>query len=121
MATINAYSAQLTLSLLEDSSTVFSSPGSEQTGSVTEHVVISQNVAGPASDVNVKLGGLTDPKILAAWGEEGLSFKTAIAGSVIAAYPIACMSDLTDGLGISEVWVSNSEGTAKSLTIVAFE
>lgn len=121
MASINSYSAQLTLSLLEDSSTVIGSPGDEDTGTVTESFHAICTVASSASDVNVKLGQLTDPLFLAAWGDQGISFKISSAGDAIAAYPFACLSDTNNGLGVSEIWVSNSEAEAKSCTIVAVE
>jgi hypothetical protein len=99
-----------------------SSPGSEQTGSVTEAFGgFPSLAAASASDVNVKLGTLSDPKVLCIWGEQGISFKIASDGDSIAAYPFACICDLANGLGISEIWVSNGEDSEKSYTIVAFE
>jgi len=122
MATINAYSAELTLSLLEDSSTVLTSPGSEETGTVTESfVTMPGSLAASASDVNIKLGALTDPLMLCIWGDDGVSFKVSSAGDSIAAYPFACLSDITNGLGISEIWLSNAESSSKSYTLVAIE
>ena len=81
MASINAYSAQLTLSLLEDTTTVLTSPGSAETGTVGEAFGgFPQKVAGSASDVNIKLGSLTDPLILAGFHpSKGLIYlRTAI-------------------------------------------
>jgi hypothetical protein len=122
MAAVNAYSTQLTLSLLEDTTTVLSSPGSEETGSVGEaYGGLPSKIDAGASDENVKLGALTDPLVLAVWGEQGVSFKIASDGDAIAAYPFACLSNVADGLGISEIWVSNSEDSEKSYTVLAVE
>ena len=122
MANINAYNAQLTLSLLEDSTTALTSPGAEDSGTVTEAAGgFPQKIAGGASDVNVKLGSLTDPLILCVWGAEGVSFKISESGDAIAAYPFACLSDTATGLGISEIWVSNSDEAEQSYTFLAVE
>lgn len=122
MATPNAYQVQLTATLLEDSTTVLSSPGVQETGTVTEAFGgLPQKIAGSASDTVFSLGGITDPIFLGVWGDEGVSFKIASDGDALNAYPFACLSDEQDGLGISQIWVSNSEADEKTFTILAIE
>jgi hypothetical protein len=122
MAQVNAFNAQLTATLLEDSTTVLTSPGSEETGAVEEvHGGLPQLVAGSATDVNIKLGGLSDPKMLLVWGDDGISFKIASDGDSLNANPFAALCEIQSGLGISEIWVSNSEADEKSITVMAIE
>jgi hypothetical protein len=122
MASVDTYNATLSISLLDGSTTAMSSPGSAQSGSVGEAFAsFPRKIAGGVSELNVKLGSVTNPLILGVWGQKGLSFKIEQSGSAIAAYPFACLSDIDSGLGISEIWVTNTEATEKTLNIVAVE
>lgn len=122
MATPNAYSIQLITTLLEDSATVLSSPGSEGTGSLSEAFGgLPNTLAGGASDVNLKLGMLTDPKWLAIFGDDGITFKISNGGDAISASPFAFLADVQDGLGISEIWLSNDDAEAHEVTVLAAE
>lgn len=122
MATIDSYSAQLSVSLLDGVTTALSTPGSAETGSVNEAAGgMPHKIAANDTDVNVKLGTLTDPVILAVWGDIGMSFKISSGGDAIAAYPFACLADIENGLGISEIWVSNSTASEQDYTYIAIE
>lgn len=123
MATPNAYSVQLAASLLEDTTTVLTpGPSSASTGSITEGFGgLPQRIAGLASDVNVKLGTLTAPVFLAIWGSAGVSVKIAEGGTAIGADPFAFIANADAGLGISEVWLSNSNAAEATVTILAAE
>jgi hypothetical protein len=122
MASIDSYSAQLSVSLLDGVTTSLSTPGSAQSGTVNEAAGgLPHKIAASATDVNVKLGSLTDPVLLALWGDEGVSFKISSGGEAIAAYPFACLADLSNGLGISEIWVSNGVASEQNYTYIAVE
>jgi len=122
MATVNAFSAQLVTTLLEGTTTVLTSPGSEETGTVLEVFGgFPQRIAGSASAVNLKLGMLTNPLWLAIYGDEGISFQISSGGDALEANPFAFLADTDNGLGISEIWVTNSEPGEKSVTILAAE
>lgn len=122
MATVNAFSAQLVTTLLEGTTTVLSSPGSAETGTVLEVFGgFPQRLAGSASAVNLALGTLTNPLWLAVYGDEGISFQISSGGDAIEANPFAFIADVDNGLGISEIWLSNSEPGEKSVTVLAAE
>lgn len=122
MATIDSYSAQLSVSLLDGVTTSLATPGSEETGTVNEAAGgLPHKIGASETDVNVKLGTLTDPVLLAVWGDEGVSFKIASGGDALAAYPFACLADVANGLGISEIWVSNSVPSEQDYTYLAIE
>lgn len=122
MATINKIQAQLTGALLEDSTTVLTTPGSSQTQAVGE--VFGGNpskIGANASDTNIKLGTLSNPLMLLVWGDAGISFKIASDGDKLNAHPFASLTDIQDGLGISEIWASNSADSESTITILAVE
>lgn len=122
MASIDTYNAELTLTLLESVTTVMATPGEEESGTVNEVAGgLPHKIDGDDTDVNIKLGTLTDPVILALWGGEGVSFKIASDGSAIAAYPFACLCDVENGLSISEIWVSNGTSSEQTYTYLAVE
>ena len=123
MATPNQYSLKLDISLLEDMAQV-AVPGTSVStmGALTESFYGVVSLAGSASDVNVKLGTLTDPKFLSVYSSgDNVSLKIASAGTSIAAYPFACMGDVTNGLGISEIWLSNGDSSARTVEVLAGE
>lgn len=122
MATPNKFSVQLITTLLEDTATILPTPGSEGTGTVVEAFGgFPQRIAGEASDVNIKLGTLTSPLWLAVFGAKGISFKIASDGTDLEANPFAFIADTDAGLGISEIWVSNSEAAEIPITILCAE
>lgn len=119
---INAYSVQLITTLLEDSATVITSPGQAETGAVLEaYGGFPARIAAGASGVNIKLGTMTDPKWFALFGAEGVSFTISDGGDAIAASPFAFLADVEDGLGISEIWVSNSDSQEHTITMMGAE
>jgi hypothetical protein len=119
---VDSYSVQLIASLLDGATTIVPTPGTAQTGSVLEAFGgLPQRVGAGVSDLNIKLGTLTNPLWLAIWGAEGITFNTTLTGSEIDADPFAFLADETNGLGISEIWVSNSSGQEQSITILAAE
>jgi hypothetical protein len=119
---IDAYSVQVISTLLEGSTTRLTSPGSASTGSVLEAFGgVPMRVPAGASDTNVKLGLLSDPIFLAVYGDTGISFKIASGGTSLKADPFAFLADEEDGLGISEIWVSNSDSEEHTIYIVAAE
>lgn len=119
---INAYSIQLVTTLLDGSTTQIPSPGSASTGTVLEVFGgFPMRIPGSTSDQNIKLGLLTDPKWLAVFGDEGVSFRILEGGTPLEANPFAFVADVEDGLGISEVWVSNSDAEEHVVYILASE
>lgn len=119
---INAYSIQLITTLLDGTTTQLPSPGSAETGVVGEAFGgLPMKIAGDATDQNIKLGMLSDPKWLAVYGDRGVSVKIAENGTAIPANPMMFVCDTDDELGISEIWVTNSQPDEKSITILAVE
>jgi len=119
---INAYSIQLVTTLLDGSTTQIPSPGSAETGSVLEVFGgFPMRLPGGASDTNIKLGLLTDPLWLAVFGDVGISFKIVEGGTALEANPFGFVADVEDGLGISEVWLSNSDAEEHVVYILASE
>ena len=119
---IDGYSVQVSSSLLDGTTTALTSPGAASTGDVGEAFGgFPFKLAASASAVNLKLGTLTDPKWLAVYGEAGVSFQIASGGQAIRANPFAFLADVTDGLGISEIWLSNSEASEVSVQVLAAE
>ena len=119
---INAYSIQVITTLLDGSSVVLPSPGAEHTGGVIEAFGgMPQRIPGETTDMNLKLGTLTSPKWLAIFGAPGISIKTELTGTPMRANPFAFVADESEELGISEIWVTNSDPTERSITILAAE
>ncbi|MCK5644740.1 MAG: hypothetical protein KAJ19_28330 [Gammaproteobacteria bacterium] len=117
---INAYSIQLITTLLDGSTTQIPSPGSASTGSVLEVFGgFPMRIPGGTSDQNIKLGLLSDPLWLAVYGDEGISFQIFEDGTALEANPMAFVADVADGLGISEIWVSNSDAEEHIVYILA--
>lgn len=87
----------------------------------TQFFWIEVTVLAAAADVSVALGGMTDPKILAVYGGNGISFKLDSGGTdAIGADPLAIVGDETGGLSISEILLSNS-GAEQTVGIFAAE
>lgn len=119
---INAYSIQLITTLLDGTTTQVPSPGIAQTGTVLEaYGGLPVRLPGGASDTNIKLGLLSDPLWLAVFGDEGVSFKIADGGTALEANPFAFIADVEDGLGISEIWLTNADAEEHIIYIVAAE
>ncbi len=120
---LNAYSILLTTSFLDGSTTVIASPlSTAATGSVGESFIgMPLRIAGSASAVNVKLNTLTNPLWLAVYAESGISFQISSGGDAIEANPFAFISDVTNGLGISEIWLTNSDVAEIAVTVLAGE
>lgn len=120
---VDTYSIRVLASLLDGTTTYLSDDtAAATTGNLTEaHGGLPMLVAGLASDVNVKLGTLTDPKFLKVSGSVGVSIKIASGGTAISANPWAFLSEVTNGLGISEIWISNSDPSEATVTILAGE
>lgn len=77
-------------------------------------------IPGGASDTSVQLGLCTNPKFIAVWGGEGISWKVVAGTDVLGANPMACISD-DDGLGIAAILISNSGGSEVEVRIIAEE
>lgn len=120
---VDTYSIRVMASLLDGTTTYLSDDTSDATtGSLSEaHGGLPMKIAGLASDVNIKLGTLTDPLFLKVSGSVGVSFKIASDGTAISANPWAFLSEVTNGLGISEIWISNSDPSEATVTILAGE
>jgi len=120
---VNAANIQLIMALLEDSTTLMASPGAAEVISVTEVFGgFPQRVPAGASLTNVKLGMLTRVKFLAVWGDEGISFRYEENGSDVPAHPFAFLAtNTTAGMGVSEIWISNSDQEEHPITILAAE
>lgn len=115
------YQVQIVVSILDGSTTVRTT-STTLTGTISEEFWSAPKLAAAASDVNLKLGGLTDPDILIVLGSAGCSFKLDSTGTdVIACDGGAVISDDDVGLGIDEILLSNSDGSEHSVTVIAFE
>lgn len=78
-------------------------------------------LAAGAADVSLTLGTMTDPVYISVEGAEGVSFKLATEGTdSIGANPCAIVAD-EDGLGISEILLSNSGGAETDVVVLAAE
>ena len=100
--------------------TVDSEIASTETGTESERFVAEVSLQAGASDVSVTLGTLTDPVFVAIEGASGVSFKIESGTDSLGANPCAVIQD-ADGLGISAVLLSNSDGQEQTVTIVAAE
>ena len=75
-----------------------------------------------ASDTELKLNLLTDPKILVVCGSQGVSFKLDSTGTdAISADPVAVVGAENDGLAIDEILLSNGHSVEATVTVMAFE
>lgn len=119
---INAYSIEVAAALMDGSTVQLPSPGVAQTGSLLEaYGGLPMRVAAGATDVNYKLGALTQAQWLAVYGAEGISFKLQLGGTSIRANPFAFIADTDADTNISEIWLSNSSAAERSVTILAAE
>jgi len=125
MATPNTFSVQLAASLLDGSSVVVTpGPGTATSGTITESYVVPFQLAAGASDVNMRLGMITSPKLLAVWSnKKGVSFKIySTAGTAIGANPFGFLAEKDDGLtNVSEIWLTNSGSQAAAVTVLCAE
>lgn len=114
------YSVAATLQLLTGS-TSDRSESVTADDTCTQSIWFEVSVAAAASDTNIKLAGLTDPKILVVYGGNGISFKLDSTGTdAISADPIAIVGNENNGLGIDEILISNS-GATQTVGIYAAE
>lgn len=119
---VTGYAVRVMASLLDGSDTHLADDSAEQTGDVLEaHGGLPMKIPGSTTDLNIKLGTITQPKFLKVAGDQGVSFKIAEGGTAISANPWAFLADLDDGMQISEVWITNSEPDEKEVTILAVE
>lgn len=119
---IDSYSLQLIASLLDGTSTALNPGAAASTGSILEATGgTPYRITGLATDVNIKLGTLTNPLFLVVWGDTGISVKIANGGTAMAASPFFAVCNQDTGLGISEIWVSNSEAAEKTYILLAGE
>jgi len=78
-------------------------------------------VPGSASDVELKLNLLTDPKALVVIGGENIWFKKiADTGEKTKAAPMSIECD-EDGLGINTIYLGNDGPAEAEVTIIAYE
>lgn len=119
---LDGYSVTLLLTLLDGTTTVLSSPSGAETGSVVEAFGgMPQRIGAGESDLNIKLGTLSDPVWLGVVGADGISFKISESGDALSASPYAFLANVDDGLGISEIWISNADAEEHTVTILAVE
>lgn len=123
MATPDKYTIKLLAQLLDSTITVVApGPSTAETGSLTESFHATVVLAGSASATNVKLGTLTDAKFLALWSSgAGVTFQTVSGGTSIKASPCAFLAEVTDGMEMSEVWLSNSNASDRTVELLAGE
>jgi len=75
-----------------------------------------------ASDTSLKLNLLTDPTALLVIGGTGISFKIGGTGTdAVRANPFAYLLDVDEGLGISDLLLSNSDSQPHDVTVICFE
>lgn len=78
------------------------------------------SVPAGASNVDVELGGLDDPKILVVKGGADCVFRLDTAGTdYIRCDPIAIVSDEDNGLGIDEILIDNNDSVSHSVLVFA--
>jgi len=120
---VDGIALQLLTTLMEGSTTYMSSPGSEVVASLLESFGgLPQRIPGGTSDLNLKLGTLAITKGIAVYGDEGISFKISAAGDALPAHPFAYLgNNVAAGMGISEIWVSNSDQEEHQIVVVAWE
>jgi hypothetical protein len=123
MTSINSSSIQLIAALLDGTTTVMPTPGEAVTVPVQEAFGgLPQRIPGGTSLQNIKLGTLNRVKWIAVYGDVGIKFRTTETGSDIQAHPFAFLANnVTAGIGISEVWVSNDDNEEHTVTILAAE
>lgn len=95
-----------------------------ETQSVTPGEVFNQTLklAAAASDTSLTLGTLTDPKFIAVYGGEGISFKLGSGGTdAITADPMAIICADNDGIGESIILLSNSSASEVVVYVYAEE
>jgi len=92
------------------------------TGACTETFINQASIAGLAVDVIEGLGSLTLPKVVAVFGDEGISFKFGATGNLaVPADPVGAVSK-SDGFATgSTLYVSNSSAQARTVFILAAE
>jgi hypothetical protein len=118
---IDTYSVQLSVALLEGSTTKLPSPGAAVTGDVVEaHGGLPFLVAGGATE-RIRLGTLTDPAAIAIYGDEGIRVRIEEDGSWIPANPFAFLWAVVNSMSVSEVWVNNQDNEEHQVTIIAVE
>lgn len=77
---------------------------------------------GGTSLLNMKLGLLSGVKKLLVVGDVGVSFRYEETGSDIPAHPFAYLANVvTGGMGVSELWLSNSDNEEHIVTVMAVE
>lgn len=90
--------------------------------SVTETFWAQVTVDPAASDVVLLLNLLTDPSALVVIGAKGISFKLDSTGTdLIAADPIAVVSDDDAGLAIDQILLTNTDSQSHVVTVIAVE
>lgn len=101
--------------------TVESETAIEGSGSSSEKFRHEMKLAAGATDVSLTLGAMTDPVYVSVKGTTGVSFKLASGGTdAIGANPCAIVTN-DDGLGISEILLSNSGGSEVDVVVLAAE
>lgn len=123
MATPDTYSIRQLIQILDSTVTMMApGPSVATTGSLTESFSATVTLAGSASATNVKLGTLTNAKFLAMWSDgTGVTYQTETAGTSIQMYPCSFLAEVTDGTGLSEVWLTNGNSSARTVEILAGE
>lgn len=93
----------------------------DESGTVTEKFDHTLQLANGASDVSLTLGAMTDPIFIFVLGATGVSFKLASGGTdAIGANPFGAVCD-DDGLGVTEILLSNSDSVEHTVRVMAGE
>jgi hypothetical protein len=118
---MTTYSVQVVTSILDGTSTVRTDT-TTGTGTISESFWAEVKLPAAASDTSLALNLLTDPVMLVVIGDTGISFKLNAGGTdAISADPIAVIADDNDGLDITAILLSNSDGEEHDVTVIAFE
>ncbi len=89
--------------------------------SPAETVILKESVAPAAADVEIALGGLTNPKMLVVLAGPGVSIrKVASTGSVLNANPFYAEC-CEPGMALTSIFVSNAGSQPVQVTILAAE
>jgi len=117
----DCFTIQVVTSLLTGSTSEYSKDATSD-DTLTEDFRSTVTVAAGAADDSLTLGGMTNPKALVVYGEQGITFKLGAAGAdAVGADPIAVVIDEGGGLNIAAILISNADAVDHQVLVIAME
>ena len=116
----DTFTAQVVTTLLTGASTERTKTETETVASLSEDFWITAKVAAGAS-LDLALGGITDPEAIIVFGEEGCWVMLDATQRVHFCDPFFIISNQTDGLDISSLYLGNDDNEEHTFTVVAVE